>query len=90
MAVAERLPNDPTIIDRALGWIHARLESASEREAPALEEWNNLLTRLSIPQIQKLLTEDTERARELRQSLPFAEVLTAHERRSLVSRVSSP
>ncbi len=89
-AVAERLSNDPAIIDRALGWIHARLESASEREAPALKEWSNLLTRLSTPQIQKLLTEDTERARELRQSLPFVEALTARERRSLVSRGGNP
>lgn len=84
--VAERLSNDPSIIDRALEWIDDRLESAGEREAPALEEWRSLLTRLSIPQIQKLLMEDTERARELRQSLPFAEALPARERRSLISR----
>lgn len=83
MAVAERLPNDPSIVERAVEWIDDRLASAGEREAPALEEWRSLLTRLFIPQIQKLLQEDTERARELRQSLPFAEALPAHERRSL-------
>lgn len=84
-SVAERLPNDPSIVERTVEWIDDRLASASEREAPALEEWRNLLTRLSIPQIQKILMEDTERARELRQSLPFAEALPARERRSLVS-----
>lgn len=88
-AVAERLPNDPSIVERAVGWIDDRLESASDREAPALKEWRDLLTRLSVPQIQKLLKEDTERARELRQSLPFAEALPNHERRSLVSRGGS-
>jgi hypothetical protein len=82
-AVAERLPSDPGIIRRALAWLDQRLETAGGRETPALRQWRNTLANLSVAQIQKILTEDSERARELRQSLPFAEVLTAAERRTL-------
>lgn len=84
--IADYLPKDPTIIDRALGYIEARLERASGREAHALKEWRNLLTHLSVGQIQKILTEDSEHARELRQSLPFAEALTPQERQALMAR----
>ena len=86
-AIAERLPSDPEIIRRALEWLDQRLKSAGGREAPALKQWRNVLTRLSVAQIQRVLTEDSERGRELRQSLPFAEALSTQERRSLLSRV---
>lgn len=89
-AIADRLPQDPTILDRALEYISERVERAGGREAHALEEWRRLLTRLSIAQIQKILREDSERARELRQSLPFAEALMPEERRRLMTRVNTP
>jgi len=84
-AIADRLPNEPAIIDRAVEWIDQRLSEATGREVPALEEWRRILTRLSLAQIRKLLVEDSERARELRQSLPFAEALSNRERRSLLA-----
>jgi len=83
-AIATRLPSDPTIIERAIEWIDERLSLTSGRDAPALEQWRRILSRLSTSQIQKILLEDSERARELRQSLPFAEVLSPQERRLLM------
>lgn len=85
-AIAERLPRDSSIVPRAVDWINQQLESATGREAPALQEWRKILTRLSTAQIQKILTEESERARELRQSLPFAEALSAEERRKIIRR----
>jgi hypothetical protein len=84
-AIANRLPSDPTIVERAIEWIEERLSVASAREAPALQQWHKILTRLSTSQIQKILLEDSERARELRQSLPFAEVLSPQERRQIMT-----
>jgi hypothetical protein len=84
-AIANRLPSDPTIVQRSLEWIEERIAVAGARDVSALEQWQKILTRLSTSQIQKILLEDSERARELRQSLPFAEVLSPQERRLLMT-----
>ncbi len=85
-AVAERLPNDPAILDEARRWLTRVRESSGARHAAVLDEWQRILENLSIGQIQALLTEDSERARELRQSLPFAEALSPAERAELMER----
>jgi hypothetical protein len=84
-AIANRLPSDPTIVQRSIEWIDERVTEAGGRHLPALEQWRKILTRLSTSQIQKILVDDSERARELRQSLPFAEVLSSKERRILMT-----
>jgi hypothetical protein len=84
-AIAEVLPNDPSLIDRAVVWIDDRLESASPRGAHELREWRRILTQLSLRQIQAQLTEDSERADRLRQSLPFVDVLSSEERARILS-----
>lgn len=88
-AIADLLPTDPSLIDRALEWIDQRLEEASRREAHDLREWRRILSRLSVPQIRAFLTEDSERADRLRQSLPFVEVLSRSERAELIEQASS-
>lgn len=87
--IAELLPNDPSIIDRATDWIHDRLEMTDEREAQDLREWQRILKELSLQQIQAFLREESERADRLRQSLPFTEVLTPEERKELLDPSSS-
>jgi len=87
-AVADLLPNDPSILDRTLRWIERRLEADEGRHARDLEEWKHMLNRLSVQQIQTFLREDSERADRLRQSLPFVEVLSAPERKRLLEAVS--
>ena len=86
--IARLLTNDPSIIERALRWIDARLTSADDRLVHELDEWRRILNELSIRQIQSLLREDSERADRLRQSLPFIEALTETERRELLKEES--
>ena len=83
-AIAEALPNDPSLIDRAKAWIDGRLESSSPRVAPELKEWRRILSQLSLRQIQALLTEDSERADRLRQSRPFLDALSSAERAEIL------
>lgn len=87
--IAESLPHDPSIIERALRWIEGRLEVADGREARVLDEWRRILDDLSLQQVQSLLREESERADRLRQSLPFVEVLTPGERKRLLEETSA-
>lgn len=82
--IADLLPNDPSLIDRAADWIDDRLEAASPEEAKDLREWRRILEELSIQQIQAHLREESERADRLRQSLPFMGVLSAEGRREML------
>ena len=84
MAIADLLPNDPSIVDRARHWIETRLKVAGRRDTGDLKEWSRILDELSLQQIQAFLRENSERAHRLRQSLPFTEVLTPSERRRLL------
>jgi len=88
MAIADLVPNDPSIIDRARHWIERQLEAADRRHARDLEEWDRLLSQLSLQQIQAFLREDSERADRLRQSMPFVEVLSGAERKQLLEEAS--
>lgn len=87
-AIAHLLPNDPSIIDRALHWIDQRLEAGGGRNARDLQEWKRILSQLSLQQVQAFLREDSERANRLRQSLPLVDVLSASERKRLMSKAS--
>jgi DNA-binding transcriptional ArsR family regulator len=84
-AIAALLLNDPSLVERAREWVDRRLAAADDRAEHELDEWHRILSRLSVTQIQALLTEDTERADRLRQSLPFLDVLSASERAQLMS-----
>jgi hypothetical protein len=81
--VAERLDED--LVDdarrrlrkwRSEGRIHPRWS----------EEWERILA-LPLPRIAKAISADTKRMRELRQTSPFAGVLTEQERRRLLRAV---
>ncbi|MFQ5743510.1 MAG: hypothetical protein ACE5HV_07965 [Acidobacteriota bacterium] len=88
-AIAEALPNDPSLIERTKEWIDRRLESVNAQDAHELGEWRRILSQLSIRQIQALLTEDSERADRLRQSLPFVEALSRSELAQLVREMKA-
>src|SRR5712691_8699658 len=49
-------------------------------------EWERVLA-LPLPEIKRAISADTKRARELRQTSPFAGMLTEQERRRLVKAV---
>lgn len=82
-AVAARIEARPELLDVARAnlarWIaHARV--------PALAEWQRLLDELPLPDLLSLLRADDETAARLRQSSPFAGILTPEERREIFRR----
>lgn len=77
-AVAERLRADPSLIGRARRRVEVWLRDGAVARAYA-EAWAELLTR-SVGEVASFLEDPGERARQLRQTSPFAGVLDARTR----------
>jgi len=78
--IARKIAADPALLDlarRNLATWRARYGASPPR---ALEEWREILGR-PWPEIAALMTDPGETAARLRQSSPFAGVLTQRERR---------
>lgn len=82
-AVAARIEAEPELLDVAranlMRWI-------SRTPHGALLEWQRLLERTPVAEIVALLRSESEAAVRLRQSSPFAGLLTAQERRAILRR----
>lgn len=76
--IARRVDADPSLLGHALGNIE-RWTRQMGRTPPALAEWQRLL-RTPWQRIRPHLVEDDEESRRLRQSSPFAGILTQRER----------
>jgi hypothetical protein len=80
-AVAARIEARPELLDVARAnvarWI-------SRAHAPALAEWQRLLDELPLQDLLALLRSDDETAVRLRQSSPFAGILSPDERREIL------
>lgn len=79
--IADRLKRDPdAVIGKALAnlhqWMARRQDSAEE---PVFREWLDLLTRIPAGDIAEFIVSETEEAARLRQSSPFAGVLSPRE-----------
>lgn len=81
--VANRIARDPSIVEDAKRYVERRLLSASPGERLELQEWENILSSMSIPRLRRFLVQDDARAARLRQSSPFLNALTQEERRTL-------
>lgn len=79
-AIAEKLQDDPTLLDRARKQLARRLRTASPQQAVELVEWDHLLATTSVPRLRRLLVDPGPRATRLRQSLPLLNMLTTQER----------
>lgn len=86
-AVADKLWDDPSLLRVAHDNLE-RWECIREPE-PVLEEWRTILSMSSLEELRELLTEESERARRVRQSSPFAGVLSPEERRAIFRRYES-
>lgn len=84
-AVAEQLETDPSLIDRARKHVARRLKTASPRDAMDLEEWDLLLRTMPVPRLRRFLVDTGPKATRLRQTLPFAEMLTPKEREAVLA-----
>ena len=84
-AVAERLRDDPAVLDRA----RARLEewiARGGRAAPLLVRWRAVLAG-SPEQVASFLTDRSEEAAWLRSASPFAGVLDTRTRLAILRRL---
>jgi hypothetical protein len=85
-AVAAKLEDNPALLDIASGNLTRWL--ASRRDA-ALIEWRDLLDTRPLPEILSLLRSPDGHAARLRQSSPFAGLLTMEERQTILDRYGS-
>jgi hypothetical protein len=86
VAVASKLECDPALIDVARSNLTRWLR---ETPAPAWVEWQQLLEATPLAELTTLLRSRDERANRLRQSSPFAGLLTPQERRAIFDRYAS-
>lgn len=84
--VAAKLESDPALVDVARANLRRWLEVAPR---PALLEWRLLLDATPLPALLVLLRSTGDRAARLRQSSPFAGILTPEERQSILDRYGS-
>jgi hypothetical protein len=85
-AVAARLEAQPQLLEVARANLKRWLAA---RPAAALREWQRLLDSLPLPQLVQLLRSPEEEAVRLRQSSPFAGILSPAERQAILDRYES-
>lgn len=81
--VAERIRRDPSVVEDAKRYIERRMPIASPGERLELQEWEAILSTMSLPRLRRFLIKDDERATRLRQSSPFLMALSREERKAL-------
>ncbi len=82
--IAEKLESDPSLRERLSARIQERLAEASTGEQLELKEWQRILRTKSTPRLARFLVEDSQRATRLRQTMPFVDLLSPRERKSLL------
>ena len=84
-AVAQRLPSQPEVLDRARRKIDEWLADGGS-SSPLLKRWSEILA-LPPQQIAAVLTERSEEAAWLRKASPFAGALDPRERERILRAV---
>jgi hypothetical protein len=84
--VAAKLETDPQLLDHARANVERWLLTTP---SAALLEWRRLLRVTPLPQLLELLRSPSETAARLRQSSPFAGLLTPQERQAILSQYES-
>jgi hypothetical protein len=87
-AMAVRLPSHPELLDRARTTLARWLTTCSPSSRPALHEWETALAG-PVEGVIALLTGLDERATRLRQSNPFAGLLSQQERNAILLQFES-
>jgi hypothetical protein len=85
--IAEKVLADPALLDKARDNLR-RWQQTEGSPKLALAEWEQILSG-PTDQIVQFLTEESERATRLRQSSPFAGVLTDAERKAIYDSFST-
>ena len=77
--IADKVRADPTLTQHARDNLERWMRDCSERLRPALLEWEEVLNG-PLPELLNFQVSRDERATRLRQSSPFAGVITSEER----------
>jgi hypothetical protein len=85
-AVAARLEAEPHLLEVARANLQRWLAA---RPVAALREWQRLLDGLPLLQLLQLLRSPEDEAVRLRQSSPFAGILSPAERQAILARYES-
>lgn len=88
--IAKRLQRGPGPLRTARTNLRRWMAADGRKVRPSFVEWDTILTRLSRAEIAEFLNSDTLMARRLRQSSPFAGVLSDAERRRIRRRYEAP
>jgi len=81
--IAARLRRDRRALRIARQNLRRWMARDGRKVRPVFHEWHGILVRLNAREIAAFLESDTPMARRLRQSSPFAGVLTEAERRAI-------
>ena len=84
LAIAAKIRRDPGLIAIAEDRVKRRAHEAGPRERRELTEWIRILSTMSPARLQRFLSEDSERAARLRQTLPALNLLSPVERDAVV------
>jgi hypothetical protein len=84
-AIAEKLTQRPELAEHARSNLDRWMLTVSEGTKPALREWLDALNG-PLEGVLDLLTAETEHATQLRQSNPFAGVLSQTERNEIMNQ----
>jgi hypothetical protein len=82
-AVADRIQADPRLLKIAIKNLKNYLrkyKSDNQNPPDCIIEWDAIFEKKSLDEILKFLVSDDEKAKQLRQSSPFAGILTPQER----------
>lgn len=79
-AVADQLEHHPELLEVARVNLSSWIDQSHGVPLQAHLEWRDLIERLPLASLLELLRSDSEEARRLRQSSPFAGVISQEER----------
>ena len=84
--IASKLSRNRSAIEIARKNLRRWMKRDRRNVRPSFQEWDRILDRLTAGEIANFLRSDTPMARRLRQSSPFAGVLTEAERGAIRQR----
>jgi hypothetical protein len=84
-AIADRLRSQPELVLDAKRTLQRWIKTCSPRSASTLAEWQSILDG-PVSGVTDVLTSRDERAVRLRQSNPFAGILSQQERTAIIRR----
>jgi hypothetical protein len=89
--IAQRIRSNPDLLSSVRERLSKDIRSGrfSISLIDAMQEWLDLLDSSSVEQLLELLVDEGEDGRRLRQSTPFAGILTKEERRRILEKHES-